>query len=97
MRSLAYHSSVPLEVREILDYYEGISPLLADEFWNELTEALEYARIHPARHHFDASGRRRSNLSRFPYHFLFRVFPTTVRITAVRHNNRDPKYGVRRQ
>lgn len=97
MRSLSYHPHVPSEVRDILAYYEGISQILADDFWIELTEALEYARAFPSRHHFDPSGRRRGNLSRFPYHFLFRVFTTTVRITAVRHNSRNPNYGSRRQ
>lgn len=97
MRSLSYHPDVPSEVREILAYYQGISPILADDFWIELTEALEYAREFPTRHHFDPSGRRRGNLSRFPYHFLFRVFSSTVRITAVRHNSRNPNYGSHRQ
>ena len=97
MRSLSYHPSVPSEVREILAYYEGISPILANDFWIELTDALVYAQEFPTRHHFDRTGRRRGNLSRFPYHFLFRVFATTVRITAVRHNGRNPNYGSRRQ
>ncbi|MBK1818295.1 type II toxin-antitoxin system RelE/ParE family toxin [Luteolibacter yonseiensis] len=96
MRTLAYHPKVPSEVREILAYYEGISAKLADEFWAELGEALKYAQQHPMRHHFDQSGRRRSNLKMFPYHFLFRVFDESVRITAVRHHHQNPKYGVRR-
>lgn len=31
-RDILYHSAVQWEVREILDYYEGISPQLADDF-----------------------------------------------------------------
>jgi plasmid stabilization system protein ParE len=72
-RDVLYHSAVQAEIREILDYYGGISGQLADDFWEELTDAFEYAGRFPERHHFDASGRRRSNLSRFPYHFLFRT------------------------
>ncbi len=97
MRTIRYHPKVPAEVREILAYYEGISAALADEFWSELGEALRYAQEHPKRHHFDPSGRRRSNLRIFPYHFLFRVFDTSVRITAVRHNHRHPGFGSRRK
>ena len=93
MRELVYHPRVPAEVREILAYYDEVSPVVGDEFWQELTEALRLAREFPERHHFDPSGRRRGNLKRFPYHFLFRVFDETVRITVVRHDQRNPKFG----
>lgn len=74
MRFPVYHPCVPSEVRKVVEYYEEISPKLADEFWIELTEAIDYATEHPEHHHFDPTGFRRSNLKRFPYHFLFRVF-----------------------
>ena len=97
MRAIYYHPSVPSEVREILAYYEGIATPLADEFWAELGDALRYAQEFPERHHFDPSGNRRSNLRIFPYHFLFRVFDASIRITAVRHNHRHPGLGTRRK
>lgn len=96
-RDLRYHARVQDEVREILSFYSEISNQLADDFWNELSEAADYASQYPERHHFDASGRRRSNLSRFPYHFLFRVSPSLVKVTLVRHNSRSPGYGSRRK
>jgi plasmid stabilization system protein ParE len=96
MRTILYHPSVPSEAREILAYYENISVKLADEFWRELQDALQYAQEFPKRHHFDQSGRRRSNLTIFPYHFLFRVFDTTIKIIAIRHNNQKSNYGTRR-
>jgi plasmid stabilization system protein ParE len=97
MREVVYHPKVPTEAREALAYYDDISPNLGDEFWEELTTAIDYARDFPERHHFDQTGRRRSNLEKFPYHFLFRVFDTHIRITAIRHHSRDPGYGSRRQ
>ncbi len=96
MRGVRYHPRVPKEVREILDYYDEISPDLANGFWVELTAAIEQARQFPKHHHFDASGRRRGNLTRFPYHFLFQVHSTEIVITVVRHHSRDPRYGSRR-
>ena len=92
-----YHPKVPAEVRDSLSYYDAISPKLGDAFWAELTEAIEYARDFPERHHFDRTGRRRSNLKRFPVHFLFRVLPDMIRITAVRQNRQSPGYGSTRQ
>lgn len=97
IRGLRYHERVQDEVREILSFYSKISDQLADDFWSEFSEAADYARQYPERHHFDASGRRRSNLSRFPYHFLFRVSPSLVKVTVVRHNSRSPGYGSRRK
>ena len=96
MRHTVFHPKVPGEVRQIISDYEEISVKLADEFWTELTEAIVYATEFPKRHHFDASGRRRSNLNRFPYHLLFRVFDDRIRVTVVRHHNRISQLGSRR-
>lgn len=96
-RVILYHSALQNEIREILDYYGEISEQLADDFWDELTAAFEYAGRFPEHHHFDPSGRRRSNLKRFPYHFLFRSDASHVKITVVRHNARNPSYGARRK
>ena len=97
MRSTVYHPKVPGEVRQIIADYDLISSQLADAFWNELVNAITYATEFPERHHLDISGRRRSNLKRFPYHFLFRVFDDRIRITVVRHHSRDPDFGSRRR
>ena len=93
MRAVVYHPKVPAEVRAFLDHYDAISAVLGDSFWQELVEAINYARDHPERHHFDRTGRRRSNLKRYPIHFLFRILPGKIRVTAVRHDKQDPGYG----
>lgn len=97
MRALVYHPKVPAEVRAYLDHYNAISSNLGDSFWQELTAAIDYARDHPERHHFDRTGSRRGNLKRFPIHFLFRILPGMIRITAVRHDRQNPGYGSTRR
>lgn len=97
MRVVLYHPKVPAEARQATDYYEAISPALGDRFWGELLEAIEYARQFPEHHHFDPCGLRRSNLKKFPYHFLFRTGRGFIRITAIRHNRRNPRYGSKRK
>jgi plasmid stabilization system protein ParE len=99
MRKVAYHPSVPTEVRDILGYYEDISQDLGDRFWSDLLVTIDYASRYPERHHFDliGAGLRRSNLKDFPIHFLFRVFPDYIRVTVVRHDRRNPSYGSRRK
>ena len=97
MKEIRFHPKAPSEARELYDYYSSISEDLGNDFWRELLEALENARMHPERHHFDSTGLRRSNLKRFPVHFLFRVFPAYIRITVIRHDRRDPSYGMKRK
>ena len=66
------HPDVQKDVSNILRYYDRIDPRLGDEFWAELNSFIAKAAANPSWFHFDKPGRRRVNLSRFPYHFLFR-------------------------
>lgn len=97
MMEIRYHPRAVEDARTLVAYYEAISPELGNAFWEELLDSISCAREFPERHHFDRSGRRRGNLKRFPVHFLFRIFPDQVRITAICHDRRDPTYGTRRQ
>ena len=99
MREVVYHPRVPNEARELVEYYDGILTELGIRFWGELIAAIKHAQKHPEMHHFDylGGGLRRSNLKKFPVHFLFRVFPEKIRITVVKHHKRRPTYGIRRK
>ena len=94
---VVYHPAVQKDVSAILRHYESISSSLADEFWGELQARIEAAARNPEHFHFGAAGRRRVNLRKFPYHFLFRVFADGIRITVVRHHNRAPRLGLSRK
>lgn len=96
-REIVFHPKVPNEVRDYLEHYASISPELEEAFWKELNLSLESAALNPQRHHFDSSGLRRVNLTRFPYHVLFRVLPGYIRISVVRHNRRHPRFGTKRR
>jgi len=92
------HRCVPNDVREILLYYETASGKeLASEFYNELLAHIRETAENPKRHHLYAKGLRRANLNRFPYHFLYRARTDAIYILVVRHEKRDPKYGMRRR
>ena len=60
-------------------------------------EGVEAIAAHPRRHHYDASGMRRYNLNKFPYHILFEERLDCIRIIVVRHDHRNPAYGLRRR
>lgn len=95
--SVVYHPAVQRDVSRILRHYDGINTRLGDEFWAELNLLIGQAAANPQRFHFEARGRRRVNLKRFPYHFLFREIPGGIRITVVRHHKQHPDQGLARR
>jgi hypothetical protein len=58
---------------------------------------VELVSSKPERFHFADQGLRRANLSRFPYHLLFRERSDGIRVIVVRHNKRHPRYGTERR
>lgn len=93
---VVYHRAVQRDDSLILRHYDSINDRLGDEFWEELNPFIARATAHPQHFHFGAPNRRRVNLRRFPYHFLFREIPGGIRITVVRHNSQHPKRGLER-
>ena len=94
---LSFHPLVQSDINSILHRYDSISPKLGDQFFAELTAVLNSVLQNPQRGHPVEADIRRVNLSTFPYHFLYRVFPGRVRVTIVRHNKRHPRLGIRRR
>jgi plasmid stabilization system protein ParE len=94
---VVYHPLVQKDVSRILRYYDTINSKLGDEFWAELNALIRLAASEPKRFHFEIFNRRRANLSRFPYHFLFREIQGGIRVTVVRHNKRRPRFGSQRK
>ena len=94
---MVYHPDVQRDVTRILRHYDGINDKLADEFWEELISFIDKASAQPKRFHFEARDRRRVNLRRFPYHFLFREIPDGIRLAVVRHHKQHPERGLERR
>jgi plasmid stabilization system protein ParE len=94
---VVYHPDVQKDVSRILRHYDFIHERLGDEFWAEVNSFIEKAAANPGRFHFESPGRRRVNLHRFPYHFLFREVPGGMRITVVRHHRQHPSRGLQRR
>ena len=92
-----YHPAVQRDVSGILRHYDDINDRLGDEFWEELNSFISQAAANPEHFHFEARNRRRVNLRRFPYHFLFREIPGGIRITVVRHHRQHPERGRTRR
>ena len=95
--TVVYHPAVQRDVSRILRHYDAINDRLGDEFWEELNAFIQSAAANPQRFHFEGPNRRRVNLRRFPYHFLFREIAGAIRITVVRHHRQHPDHGRARR
>lgn len=91
-----FHRRVQIDPNEILERYRAISEHLADDFFVEFRIGIGKACSNPRFFHFDSSGLRRCNLDRFPYHFLYDIRNGSLRIWVVRHDHRNPGFGLRR-
>lgn len=90
-------SKVYLDLLEIMEHYEdeGGAELASDfyaEFRRYATAAGERPYSFPSYEEY-----RRVNLSKFPHHFLFEIVDeTTIRIAVLRHDRRNPDFGLKR-
>jgi toxin ParE1/3/4 len=95
---LVYHRRVQNDVSAVLDYYDEVGgPDLGDAFFNEFMAYVALVVESPTRFHPVEGNLRRTNLDRFPYHFLYRIHGDTIRILVLRHHHRDPSYGLKRK
>ncbi len=91
---LSFNRNVARDLRDTLAFYEEQSgSSLADAFYDELMLRVDQVRNNPKWFPFSKGDRRRVNLDRFPYHFLYRFKSENIRILVLRHNQRNPKYG----
>lgn len=91
------HPKLAGDVREAAVHYAEISERVLSAFWRELDSVLASVERNPRSHHFDSCGLRRANFSRFPYHVLYEVNDETIYLVVLRHDRRDPNYGINRQ
>jgi hypothetical protein len=83
-------------VAEALRRYDAVSQRLGDEFRAELRRMIAVAAEQPGRFHLVKPGYHRANLTRFPYHLVYRELADGIRVTLVRHHRRDPSFGAAR-
>ena len=93
---LRYHRRVQADLNRILEELGSVSEGLPDDFFAEFVGAVGKVLSNPRFFHFDASGLRRCNLDRFPYHFLYDIRRDHIRVWVVRHDRRNPSLGLRR-
>ncbi len=78
-------------------YYDSDDTVLAADFYVEFRKFVDEMAVRPQSFPKQGNCYRRVNLKRFPFHILFRkVDNKTLRILVVKHNHRDPRFGLDR-
>lgn len=96
---LEFHRAVQKDFTEAVDYYERGGPDLADRFEFDVRRTFRAIRSMPLRYarYLGHTVLRRAHLSRFPYVVVFKVKAASVRIMVLKHEKRDPRYGLDRR
>lgn len=85
------------DIREIAAWYDDEEQGLGGGFKSKFQDALRKIRTSPeAYRERNSSGIRLCHLSRFPYSVYFRIRKENIRVIAIIHTSRDPKYITRR-
>lgn len=92
------HPEVDVDLLQAMDYYEReADSQLALEFYLEFRRCANDIAQRAASFPIFVHGLRRMNLRRFPFHILFEILnEKEVEIFVVKHDRRDPPFGVAR-
>jgi len=88
---LRFHPSIPNDLVNALEYYEGVSRMLSNRFRNSVDQRLDSIAQNPEIFPFDISPIRFAKIGRFPYLIFFVIKPEFISIIAIVHGAADPK------
>ena len=89
---LSIHPELWDDVDEAIDYYAEVEEGLSQRFMGEVRAAFAFVRVWPLAGRPFYGVYRRVPLRRFPYLVCYRIVDDTVRVLAIVHNRRNPKW-----
>ena len=89
-RRLIFNSSIPDDLASALDYYEEISPALANRFRENVDRRLDDIAERPESFPKDVSPTRFAKIDRFPYLIFFVAKASFVSVIAIVHTSSEP-------
>lgn len=81
-----------------MEYYlQAGGSQIATEFYNEFKRCRQIVGFRPQSYPVVREDIRRINFRRFPYHILYQVVDEAyVKVLVVKHDRRDPDFGLDR-
>ena len=93
-----FHQLIKKDLRAALGYYDGEGgSRLGDRFFSEVEAVVAEVRTNPRGFHFADEGLGRAGLRSFPYHFLDEEGESFIQFLVLRHDQRHPSFGLRRE
>ncbi len=92
----SFHPEARTELNQAVDYYENCQSGLGSEFLNEVEAAIERILQFPEAWSNLSHRTRRCLTNRFPYGLIYQTQEYHIRIIAVAHSHRHPRYWVDR-
>jgi len=98
MRARAeYHPRTVSDLNSAVTHYNDLRQGLGDELRSEVYAAIDRILANPRQFAVVERDIRRCFVRRFPYSILFRlVDEDVVRVLAIRHHRRHPRFGLGR-
>jgi plasmid stabilization system protein ParE len=92
------HPEVHSDILMIMEFYEEAAGAeLASEFYSEFRQYADIIGERPVSFPAHSEKLRRANLPRFPHHILYEIVDDqAIQILVVKHNRRDPDFGLDR-
>jgi hypothetical protein len=87
---LIFNPLIPDDLAEALDYYEKISPDLANRFRTSVDRRLDDIAERPESYPVDVPPIRFAKIERFPYLVFFSVKARFVSVIAIVHGSSEP-------
>jgi plasmid stabilization system protein ParE len=87
-----FHPHAERELEEVQNYYASIRNELGESFRSDVSLTLSRILQYPSGWQSLSGIVRRCRLTHFPYIVLYRVKANEIRILAVMHQRREPKY-----
>lgn len=97
MKNALFDRLAELELSDAMDYYNDETPGLGDQLLEEVSHAVILLSRYPKSAPKFLGPIRRLTLPRFPYYVLYRPLGKgVIRILAVAHQKRHPRYWIGR-
>jgi plasmid stabilization system protein ParE len=98
MMKLELHPQVHTDILEIMEFYEEAAGAeLAAEFYSEFRRYADQIASRPESFPIHVNQLRRCNLDKFPHHILYEIVAEDrVQILVVKHDRREPSFGLDR-
>ena len=94
--NIHFHPDAEKEIEEAIDWYDGLSRRLGNDFLRDLEQSLERINTFPEAWALFLATTRRCRLRKFPYGIVYRLMPMGIQVIAVMHLHRQPDYWAER-